>query len=163
LAAYFARLGLLPGQGCAAEVNLDALDWQRAVASVVSRGFVLTLDYGYQAPQLFAPWRRDGTLLCFYEHAVTTDPYQRIGRQDLTAHVDFTSLARAGADAGLQPLGLTSQRRFLAALGITDALRGGPASAPSLEEYLARRRAVETLLDSEGLGRIRVFVQGKGV
>ena len=163
LAAYFERLGLLPGEGCVAEVNLEALSWMRSVAAVVRRGFVLTLDYGYDAVRLYAPWRRAGTLLCFYRHAVSSDPYRRLGRQDMTTHVDFTSLSDAGAKFGLEPLGLTSQREFLAALGAGEALRGGPSAAPSLEEYLSRRRAVEALLDEEGLGRIRVFAQGAGL
>ncbi|HEY7294786.1 MAG TPA: SAM-dependent methyltransferase [Dehalococcoidia bacterium] len=163
LAAYFERLGLLPGEGCAAEVNLDALAWMRSLASVIARGFVLTLDYGYPAAQLYAAWRVQGTLLCYYRHTVHSDPFIRVGYQDLTAHVDFTSLCREGETAGLKPLGFTSQQRFLASLGIEGALRGGPAGGDGLEEYLARRRAVADLLNPEGLGRIRVFAQGKAV
>ena len=56
------------------------------------RGFVLTLDYGYVATELYAPWRTDGTLLCFYRHNPSGDPYARIGQQDMTSHVDFTTL-----------------------------------------------------------------------
>lgn len=163
LAAHFDRLGLLPGEDCEAEVNLDALAWLRDAAERIDRGFLLTLDYGYPARTLYAPWRRQGTLLCFYGHTHASDPYQRVGRQDITTHVDFSSLALAGRGAGLEPLGFTSQQRFLTALGIGEALAGGPAAASSLEEYLARRRAVEALLDPQGLGRIRVLVQGKGV
>src|SRR5579883_708265 len=136
LSAYFARLGLLPGEGCLAEVNLDALAWIREAAAAIDRGFVLTLDYGYPARQLYAPWRRQGTLLCYSRHTVHSDPYVRLGQQDLTAHVDFTSLAAAGEGTGLRTLGFTTQQRFLAALGIDEALRGGPDGA-NLEEYLA--------------------------
>lgn len=160
LAAYFARLGLLPGEGCVAEVNLAAPAWVAEAAAAIERGIVLTLDYGYPAHQLFAPWRRQGTLLCYARHTVHTDPYIRIGQQDLTAHVDFTSLAAAGEAAGLQTLGFTSQQRFLASLGIEEALQGGPGDA-GLEEFLARRRAVADLLNPEGLGRLRVLLQGK--
>jgi SAM-dependent MidA family methyltransferase len=163
LANCFDRLGLLPGEGCEAEVNLDAQTWAQCAAARLSSGFLLTLDYGYPARTLYAPWRKQGTLLCFYRHTATTDPFAHVGRQDITSHVDFTTFALAGRDAGLEPLGFTSQQRFLSALGIHDALEGGPAAAPSLEEYLARRRAVEALLDPQGLGRIRAFVQGKGV
>ena len=158
---YFDALGLLPGEGCIAEVNLDALAWMRDVAAHVARGFVLTFDYGYPAATLYAPWRKQGTLLCFYKHTTSTDPYARIGRQDMTAHIDFTSLVRAGSGAGLMPIGFTTQRAFLAALGAGEALAPGPG-ALGLEEYLSRRRAVATLLDSEGLGRIRVLAQCAG-
>lgn len=158
---YFTRLGLLPGEGCEAEVNLDTPAWLADAAARIARGFVLTLDYGYPAKTLFAPWRRQGTLLGFYHHTVSTDPYAHLGRQDISAHVDFTSFALAGREAGLEPLGFTSQQRFLDALGVAGALAGGPAAAASLEEYLSRRRAVEALLDPQGLGRVRVLVQGK--
>ena len=163
LERYFERLGLLPGEGCEAEVNLDALRWIAECADAVQRGFVLTIDYGYPAPVLYASWRRQGTLLSFHQHTVGTDPYRYIGRQDITAHVDFTSLAAEGRRHGLLPIGFTTQQRFLSNLGIGDALAGGPAAAPRLEEYLARRRAVEALLDAQGLGRIRVLAQAKGV
>ena len=171
LGAYFERLGLLPGEGCRAEVNLASLVWMRQVADALARGFVLTFDYGHEARDLYAPWRRDGTLLCFYRHNPSSDPYARIGKQDMTAHVDFTSLVEEGRRHGLEPLGITTQSRFLAALGIGEALsRTPPAGAPvrpdvelSLEEYYARRHAVGELLDPAGLGRIRVLVQAKGV
>jgi SAM-dependent MidA family methyltransferase len=162
LGAYFERLGLLPGEGCRAEVNLAALDWMRQVASALTRGFVLTFDYGHEAAELYAPWRRDGTLLCFYRHNPSSDPYARIGKQDMTAHVDFTSLVEEGRRHGLEPLGITTQNRFLAALGIGEALARTPGAELPLEEYYARRRAVTELLDSAGLGRIRVLVQAKG-
>jgi len=170
LGAYFERLGLLPGEGCRAEVNLAALVWMGQVAAALARGFILTLDYGHEARDLYAPWRRDGTLLCFYRHNPSPDPYVRVGKQDMTAHVDFTSLVEEGRRHGLEPLGITTQSRFLAALGIGEALARLPdGQAPaagaelSLEEYYARRRAVSELLDPAGLGRIRVLVQAKGV
>jgi SAM-dependent MidA family methyltransferase len=163
LAAYFERLGLLPGEGCRAEVNLAALVWMRQVAAALARGFVLTFDYGHEAGELYAPWRRDGTLLCFYRHNPSSDPYARVGKQDMTAHVDFTSLVEEGRRHGLEPLGVASQSRFLAALGIGEALAPAPGAELSLEEYYARRRAVSELLDPAGLGRIRVLVQAKGV
>jgi SAM-dependent MidA family methyltransferase len=163
LGAYFERLGLLPGEGCRAEVNLAALAWMRQVAAALARGFVLTFDYGHEARDLYAPWRRDGTLLCFYRHNPSPDPYVRVGKQDMTAHVDFTSLVEEGRRHGLEALGFTTQSRFLAALGIGEALAAAPGAELPLEEYYARRRAVSELLDPAGLGRIHVLVQAKGV
>ena len=120
--AYFRRLGLMPGEGCRAEVNLAAPRWMGGAGRALRRGFVLTFDYGYEAEDLYAPWRSDGTLLCFYRHNPSGDPYARLGRQDITSHVDFTTLRRAGEEAGLQTLGLTSQSDFLSNLGIAEAL-----------------------------------------
>ncbi len=162
--AYFDRLGLRPGEGCGAEVNLAAVRWMRDVARALRRGFVLTFDYGYPAEELYAPWRTQGTLLCFYRHNPSTDPYARIGRQDITASVDFTTLMRTGEEEGLTTLGFTTQARFLAALGIGEAIERVQREDPSaLEEYYARRRAVTELLDPAGLGRIRVLAQGRDV
>jgi SAM-dependent MidA family methyltransferase len=163
IAAYFRRLGLLVGEGCRAEVNLAGVQWMARAGRALRRGFVLTFDYGYEAEELYAPWRSDGTLLCFYRHNPSGDPYARLGRQDMTSHVDFTTLRQAGEEAGLQTLGLTPQSEFLANLGIAEALAPLGEGDVDLEEYYARRRAVSELVDPAGLGRIRVLVQGKGV
>jgi SAM-dependent MidA family methyltransferase len=159
---YFDDLQLLPGEGCRAEVNLEAPNWILNAGTSLSRGFVLTFDYGYEARELYAPWRTDGTLLCFYRHNPSSDPYVRIGRQDMTSHVDFTTLCRAGEDAELTTVGLTSQAGFLTHLGIAEALPP-PEGELNLEERLARRRAVSELLDPAGLGRIKVLLQAKGI
>ncbi len=162
VAAYFGALGLLPGEGCRAEVNLEAPRWIAEAASAIERGYLLTLDYGYAAEELYAAWRSDGTLLCFYRHNPSDDPYARIGRQDITAHVDFTTVSRSGEDAGLETLGLTTQTEFLGALGIGEALQQPAGDRPDMEEYFARRRAVTDLIDPGGLGRVKVLVQVKG-
>jgi SAM-dependent MidA family methyltransferase len=159
---YFNALGRLPGGGCVAEVGLEARDWMQEAARALRRGYILTLDYGYEADQLYAPWRKRGTLLTFYRHTSGDDPYVRIGRQDITASVDFTTLRRAGEDAGLTTLGISTQTEFLAALGIGEALTEAPAP-DRIEAYYALRKAVVELTDASGLGRIRVFVQGKDV
>jgi SAM-dependent MidA family methyltransferase len=164
IAAYFDALGLLPGEGCVAEVNLRAVDWMREVASKLARGFVLTFDYGYEAPELYAPWRKDGTLMCFYRHNPSDDPYARIGKQDMTSHVDFTTLMREGETNGLAVAGLTTQARFLSNMGIGVGVDAVARESPgALEEYYARRRAVQDLIDPAGLGRVSVLAQRKGV
>lgn len=158
LPAYFQALGRLPGDGARAEVNLDAPRWMGAAARSLARGLVLTLDYGYPAAKLYAPWRKQGTLLCFSRHTAGDDPFVRIGRQDMTAHVDFTTVARAGIDAGLALAGFASQREFLTALGIHEALAG-----PKNEEYVARYRAITELLEPAGLGRVRALAMTRDI
>jgi SAM-dependent MidA family methyltransferase len=135
----------------------------RDAGRALRRGFVLTFDYGYEAEELYAPWRSDGTLLCFYRHNPSSDPYARVGRQDITSHVDLTTVRHAGEEAGLQTLGMISQSEFLANLGIADALTPLGEGDANLEEYYARRRAVSELIDPAALGRIRVLAQAKGV
>jgi SAM-dependent MidA family methyltransferase len=160
IVAHFDALGLLPGDGCDAEVNLVAPAWMTRAATALRRGFILTLDYGYEAADLYAPWRKRGTLLTYYRHTSGDDPYARIGRQDITASVDFSSVMRAGEAAGLRTVEFTAQSEFLAALGIGEALAQPPAP-DQLEAYTALRRAVMELTDPAGLGRIRVLTQAK--
>jgi len=159
---HFRGLGVMPGEGCEAEVCLEAPLWLARAANALKRGYILTLDYGYDAADLYASWRRRGTMLTFYQHTSNDDPYARIGRQDITASVDFTSLLRAGEAAGLQTVAQTTQAEFLAALGIGEAL-SRPPEASELESYVALRRAVIELTDMSGLGRIRVLIQSKGM
>lgn len=161
VAAYFDRLGLLPGEGCTAEVNLEAERWMLDAGQALRRGFVMTFDYGYEAADLYAPWRADGTLLCFYRHNPSSDPYVRVGKQDMTSHVDFTTLIAAGEEAGLTTLGLTTQSSFVEQMGIDEAIQ--PPEGADLEAYYTRRRQVTELLDPGGLGRIKLLIQTKGV
>jgi SAM-dependent MidA family methyltransferase len=162
ITAYFAALGLLPGEGCYAEVNLEAIDWIRSAAASLGRGYVLTLDYGYEAADLYAPWRRDGTLLCFYRQSVSSDPYQRVGKQDITASVDFTTLRREGEAAGMTTVAQTDQADFLVRLGIGSGVAGTAAGqGANIEEYFARRQVVLDLIDPAKLGRIKVLLQAK--
>lgn len=161
--AYFGRLGILPGEGCYAEVNLAAPAWIHSAARALRCGFLVTFDYGYEANDLYAPWRTRGTLLCFYRHNPSEDPFARIGRQDMTSHVDFTTVRRAGEEACLRTLGLVPQSEFLMNLGLPDALPAIGEGETNLEEYYVRRRAVVELVDPAGLGRIKVLVQAKGV
>jgi SAM-dependent MidA family methyltransferase len=164
LRRYFDDLGLLPGDGCYAEVNLDAIGWLESAGASLARGYVLTFDYGYEAAKLYAPWRRDGTLLCFYRQDASSDPYQRIGRQDMTASVDFTTLQRAGERAGLRTGAMTDQSSFLIKLGIGEGVAAIANERPEeMEEYFARRRVVMDLTDPARLGRIKVLLQGKDV
>ncbi|HEY7269638.1 MAG TPA: SAM-dependent methyltransferase [Dehalococcoidia bacterium] len=158
---YFDHLGLMPAEGCEADVNLEAAPWLRKAAACLDRGYVLTLDYGYEAAEMYSPARPQGTLLTFYRHTAGSDPYARPGRQDITASVDFTSLMRAGVDVGLSTLGFVTQAEYLAALGIREALEARP-SRNEMEAHHALRRAALELTDPDGLGRIKVLLQGKG-
>ena len=164
IARYFDDLQLLPGEGCFAEVNLDAPRWIADAAASLDRGYVLTFDYGYEAADLYAPWRRDGTLLCFSRQSASSDPYQRVGKQDMTASVDFTTLRRAGEDAGLRTIGTTDQADFLVGMGIGESIASVAQQRPGeMEEYFARRRVVMDLIDPARLGRIKVLLLGTGV
>jgi len=170
LAAYFDLVGieLTPGrypEGYRSEVNLAALDWLQEVAARLERGYLLTIDYGYSAAQYYSPGRNQGTLQCYYQHSFHDDPYLHIGRQDLTAHVDFTALERWGEGWGLETLGFTQQGLFLMALGLGDRLvennRGEQAT--STMDVIRRREALHLLINPMGLGGFGVLIQTKGM
>ena len=161
LATYFDRLGLQPGDGSRAEVSLAAPEAMRALAARLGRGYLVTIDYGYPASELYAPWRRMGTLMAFRGHSPQPNPLARPGHTDLTAHVDLTSLATAAEDCASAPL--TTQAEALVALGLGEALEA--ARGRLTEDFAAfanARRAADTLVDPAGLGRIRVLAQAKG-
>lgn len=157
LDAYFDRLGLRLKDGQRAEVNLKALDWMREVAARLRRAVVLTVDYGHTAADLYAPIRRTGTLLCYYQGSVSDSPYQRVGRQDITAHVDFTSLALVGEEAGLNVTGFTNQLHFLMGLGIESAFAAQDVDSTA-------SAWMRTLLRPDGMGTTyKILIQHKGV
>ena len=158
LARRLAGLGVALAEGQVAEVNLALDGWAAAAARSLRRGFVLTIDYGRPARELYAAAQRfRGTLTTFYRHTQTDRPLERIGRQDLSAQVDFTSLARAGAQAGLDFLGYDTQSAFLRNLGLGRWLERRPDAAPRPAE-LAGMRA---LAKPGGLGDFKVMAQGK--
>ncbi len=162
---HLGRLGAGPVEGNRGEVNLEAARWIRQVAGLLKRGFVITIDYGYPAEELYAPFRRNGTLMCYHRHTTSEDPYQRFGRQDITAHVDFTSLQRAGSDGGLETLYFGEQYRFLMGLGFLEVLMELQARETDEKRAQALRMTLKNLiLPDGGMGSLfKVLVQGKGV
>ena len=163
LSAYFERLGVWPGEGCLAEVNLAGIDWLEQTAASLDRGGLLVLDYGYPASELYAPTRRHGTLLTYSGHTLGSDPLRNVGAQDITAHVDFTSLARAGERGGLVTVGLISQAALLRKLGIDDFLRQLDRSTLAGTDHDANRRALLALIEPDGLGRIQGLLQTRSL
>jgi SAM-dependent MidA family methyltransferase len=165
IAQHFDWLGVEPCEGNRGEANLMAVDWMRRVASTLQRGFALTVDYGYPAEELYAPFRRNGTVMCYHKHAALEDPYHMVGEQDITAHVDFTALQKAGTEAGLDNLYFKEQYRFLMALGFVEKLMELQAQATDANQALALRMTLKNLImPDEGMGStFKVLVQGKGV
>jgi SAM-dependent MidA family methyltransferase len=165
IAKHFDWLGVDICEGNRGEVNLAAVNWMHRVASKLQRGFVLTVDYGYPAEELYAPFRRNGTVMCYHKHAATEDPYQMVGEQDITAHVDFTALQKAGLEAGLETLFFKEQYRFLMALGFVEKLMELQSQIENPNKALALRMTLKNLImPDEGMGStFKVLIQGKGV
>ena len=157
------QVRLLPGQR--GEINLAAPAWIAAAAGALERGFVLTVDYGYLAEELYAPQRRSGTLLCYHKHCTGEDPYLLVGEQDITTHINFSQLMAAGEDAGLATVWYGEQYRFLLGAGLLEELIRLEAAATTEQERIKHRLALKKLMLPEGgMGdTFKVLIQAKGV
>ena len=141
------RLPRLPA-GYRSEINLRALDWLTGIARRLAPGtYLLTIDYGCERPDYFAPHRHEGHLQCYYRHTKNADPYQHIGKQDITTHVEFTSFIEHGESLGLETLLFTTQERYLMRIGA--------------EEMMAAPRQAHQLLHSTMGHTFKVLVQRK--
>jgi len=161
---YLRSMNVTLEEGQKAEVNLEALDWMEKVGRCLKKGFALTIDYGYLAEELYAPFRREGTLLCYYRHQTSENPFERLGEQDMTSHVNFTSLIKKGEEIGLHFTGLVSQYRFLIGLGILQEMESLERELPEIER-LRLRLSLKHLIEPEaGMGEVfKVLIQHKGI
>jgi SAM-dependent MidA family methyltransferase len=161
LAGYFEEQGVALTEGQTAEVCLALDGVVESLDRVLSRGFVLSVDYGEPSMDLYREERRDGTLRSFQKHAVGGDLFRDPGNQDLTAHVDFGRLAALGARRDLNPLVFASQGTFL--LNAGERLLKDVVEKESKEDPAVARR-VQQLVHPEALGgAFHVLVQGKNV
>ena len=161
---YFRSMEITLQEGQKAEVNLQALDWMEKVGRCLKKGFVLTIDYGYLAEELYAPYRREGTLLCYYQHQTSFNPYERLGEQDITSHVNFTSLIKKGEEVGFHFTGLVSQYRFLIGLGILQEMESLERELSEIDG-LRMRLSLKHLIEPEaGMGEVfKILIQHKGI
>lgn len=164
LAQRLESLGVELVEGQTTEINLGLEKWAREVTGSLDTGFVLTIDYGHLAADLYsAEVRPRGTLTTYYRHVQTDSPLRRIGRQDISAQVDFTSVIDAGRRSGLEPVGLTTQARFLHNLGLGSWLRQLPSLGLPMREGQANRAGLIDLARPGGLGDFKVMAQTKNV
>lgn len=139
------------------EVNLRTGPWLEAVSTKLREGFVLTIDYGYPASDYYCAERNRGTLLCYHEHELNDNPYQFVGEQDITAHVNFTALRRQGDEAGLHTVGYCPQGTYLISLGIDEVMQ----ELGEQDAFAAAR--IKNLILPDGMGEShKVLMQYKG-
>ena len=164
LTAYLKRAGVVFDRPVELEINLRALDWAREIGRGLKRGFVVTIDYGYPAEILYSAGRPRGTFLCYYRHTANENPYDHIGEQDMTAHIDFTSLAKAGEEVGLATIGFTDQTHFLMGLGIAQRMEAFAEQMDQSEEARRHFLAMRQLMAPEKMGKIfKILIQGKNL
>jgi SAM-dependent MidA family methyltransferase len=138
--------------------------WVRSVAARLHQGVLLLIDYGFPAHEYYHPQRSEGTLVAHYQHRLHHDLLRWPGLQDLTAHVNFSAVARAAQSCGLALLGFTSQARFLLNCGVLDVLaRHMPQGVQSRLDARAMA-AAQTLLSEAEMGELfKVMALGRGV
>ena len=139
------------------EVNERAPAWIRDLGRRMHRGVLLLIDYGFPGHEYYHPDRRDGTLMCHYRHYAHGDPFSYPGLQDITAHVDFSALAEAGAESGFQVAGFSSQAGFLLSLGLLER-------AEAMSDAMAAARQVKYLTLPSEMGEFfKVMALSRGI
>ena len=134
----------------------------RTLASRLAHGCMIFIDYGFDAAQYYHPQRNQGTLIGHYRHHVIHNPFDFIGLADLTAHVNFTDIAQAGTDAGLDLIGYLPQSHFLLNLGITELL--AQTGKTDSAAYIREAAAVQKLIDQHEMGELfKVIAFGKNI
>ncbi|WP_215780727.1 class I SAM-dependent methyltransferase [Paludibacterium sp. B53371] len=148
--------------GYTSEISLSNLAFLRTLASQLTRGAILLLDYGFPQHEYYHPQRRMGTLIGHYRHHTIDDPFYLPGLMDLTCHVDFSAVAQAGIDAGLDLIGYTSQAQFLINSGIGDVMQR--LDPQNVREWAPQAAAVQKLMSPAEMGELfKVIGFGRAV
>ena len=155
-------IGVLPA-GYTSEINLLVAPWLRSLHRCMNHGVVLLIDYGYPEHEYYLSERVTGTLACFYQHRAHDEPLIYPGLQDITAHVDFTRVARAGCEAGFELLGYGSQAQFLLANDLSEMAAAMATTLNREADRISLNQSVKTLtLPGEMGERFQVMAFGRG-
>ncbi len=148
--------------GYISEWHPQAHGWVRSVAETMDAGVVLVIDYGFPAREFYHPDRDQGTLMCHFQHRAHADPYINVGVQDITAHIDFSTIASAGRQAGLEVLGYTQQAAFLLSLGLAQL---ADQEVPELAvDRMTFAQQINKLTHPSEMGELfKVIALGKGI
>ena len=147
----------LPEGGYETEVNIAALAWVADLSARLNRGYLLSIDYGFSRADFYSEHRMSGTLQCRSQHRLLDSPFAAIGESDITAHVEWTTLAEKAEASGLRIAGFADQHHFLTGI-ISESPRIAEEGSPKT------RRALQTLLHPEMLGRsFQVLALSKGI
>lgn len=145
LKEYIKNLGIELANGYESEINLILSAWIKTLSGVLQRGVIFCIDYGFPRQEYYHPDRGMGTLMCHYQHRAHDNPLTLVGLQDITAHVDFTAVARAAEDADLDVSGYTTQANFLLSCGITDIA----PTMDTIQQFNLSQQLKKLLLPSE--------------
>ncbi|MGF6380182.1 SAM-dependent MidA family methyltransferase [Paraburkholderia atlantica] len=150
------------GDGYVTETHEAARAFTRTICTMLARGAILLIDYGFPRHEYYHDQRAQGTLMCHYRHRAHGDPFLYPGLQDITAHVEFTGIAEAGVETGADLLGFTSQARFLLNAGVTEVL--GEIDPADTRRFLPAANAVQKLLSEAEMGELfKVIAFSRGL
>lgn len=160
LSDYLKEFSVILRSGYRTEINLRIKSWLEKAGAALSKGFLLTIDYGYSSREYYSEERTEGTMLCYHRHQFNEDPLSNIGEQDITAHVNFSSLKKWGKEFGLRTIGYCPQGTFLISSGIDEMITElYPYSSDCASEIVK----IKGLIFPQGMGASHdVMVQYKG-
>ncbi|MGQ9745931.1 MAG: SAM-dependent methyltransferase, partial [Dissulfurimicrobium sp.] len=144
------------------EVNLNIKNWIYDISKVITSGFVMTIDYGYTKNEYFSPLRNRGTLLAYKGQMVYEDILARPGKQDLTAHINFSDLHKWGMSAGFKTVGYSPQWAFLGGLDFEEVVLG--LMDGKIDPFSPKLAEIKALIFPQGMGSShKVMIQAKGL
>ena len=160
LLKYLEEFNIDITSGYRTEINLKIKDWLKEISEILHEGFVITIDYGYTAKEYYDEERSKGALLCYHKHRMNENPYENIGEQDITAHVNFSSLKKWGEEIGLKTIGYCPQGTYLISLGIDEVITEIYGNS---SEYPSEILKIKNLILPQGMGEShKVMIQYKG-
>jgi SAM-dependent MidA family methyltransferase len=142
------------------EINLEALKWINEISACLKKGYIITIDYGYSGAELYCDRHSQGTIVCYHNHSVNDCPYEHIGRQDITSHVNFSALDHWGMKSGLFSCGFTNQASFLLGLGLNEYLTQSMNHAKNFSD-LKRNALLKYMLLIDMGDKYKVLIQQK--
>jgi SAM-dependent MidA family methyltransferase len=146
---YIDHLEIAFAEGYTSECNLYLFDWIKKLATLLNKGVILLMDYGFPRHEYYHPARNLGTLMCHYRHLAHGDPLIRVGLQDITTHVDFTAVAEAAIKSNLSVTGFVNQASFLLSCGIIEMLE-----TQSIQAYSKLVNDVKILTSPNEMGEL---------
>ena len=158
---YLASLENPLGEGYKGEFNVGIDGWMRKVTDILSKGFVMTIDYGGYKADVYSKSNSKGTLQTYYKHVYGLSPYQKVGQQDLTAKLDFSRVIDAGYANGMCTIGLIEQTDFLKNNGIKEMENQIRNLSLGNREKQENLYAIDMLCRADRLGGFKVLIQSK--
>jgi len=148
-------------EGYRTEIQLAARGFLRSLSGMLEKGVALFFDYGFPQEEYYHAQRREGTLMCHYRHQAHADPFFLPGLQDITSHVDFSAVAAAAREGGLELAGYSTQAQFLVNCGITEVMSRTPAEDTA--RYLPLANQANRLLSPAEMGELfKVIALARG-